>query len=64
MNEFISDTVYALECAFPHLHGAGYFLLGALTVALLFTVAFVVSRKRVHLLATFAALAYVLPFVR
>jgi hypothetical protein len=63
MFETIADLTYLLERTFPQLNGAGAFFLGTLVVATVFLLMFLFTRKRIHLVVTLAALAYVLPFV-
>ncbi len=62
MIQTIADYAYTLERTYPQLAGAGLFFMTAVAVGLLFTALYFVTRKRVHLLSAFAAVAYVVPF--
>jgi hypothetical protein len=63
MGELMSDWIYQLERTFPNIAGAGTFLLGALAVMAVCGTLYLVTRKKVHLLALATAGSYVLPLM-
>lgn len=63
MLTLLSDGTYHLERTFPNLAGAGNFLLLALATMTLCALLFLVTRKKVHLLACATLGAYMLPLV-